>query len=111
MDDSVYEILQNYNWPGNVRELKNISEQLSILCYDCKITGDRLPQELLLSKVNIENILTDQNKSLNVVLEEVEKTLIQKALLKAGNNKAKAAELLGLPPSTLKSKIEKYRIV
>ncbi|MGB9665618.1 MAG: sigma-54-dependent transcriptional regulator [Ignavibacteria bacterium] len=110
VEDAVYEILRNYSWPGNVRELKNITERLSILCYDCKITTSRLPQELLYNKVNVESIVADENKSLNEILEEVEKSLIQKALLKTGNNKAKAAELLGLPPSTLKSKIEKYGI-
>lgn len=110
IEDKVYEILQSYYWPGNVRELKNITERLSILCRDCKIITSRLPQEMLSTNVKLENILTDQNKSLNVVLEEVEKTLIQKALIKTGNNKAKTAELLGLPPSTLKSKIEKYGI-
>lgn len=110
IEETVYEVLRNYDWPGNVRELKNITERLSILCYDCKITTSRLPQELLSTKINLESITANEDKSLNEILEEVEKSLIQKALLKSGNNKAKAAELLGLPPSTLKSKIEKYGI-
>ena len=110
VDDVVYDILKNYNWPGNVRELKNLSERLSILCYDCKITASRLPQELLLIEQSINQIINNQNKSLTEIVEEVEKQLMKNALLKTGNNKAKAAELLGLPPSTLKSKIEKYGI-
>ncbi|MFA3781632.1 sigma-54-dependent transcriptional regulator [Melioribacteraceae bacterium 4301-Me] len=110
IEENVFEVLQNYDWPGNVRELKNITERLSILCYDCRITTSRLPGELFSNKKNLEAIISDQNKSLNEILEEVEKSLIQKALIKTGNNKAKAAELLGLPPSTLKSKIEKYGI-
>lgn len=110
IEDKVYEILQSYYWPGNVRELKNITERLSILCQDCKIITTRLPQELLSEKLDLEQLPLNQDKSLNEILEEVEKSLIQKALIKTGNNKAKAAELLGLPPSTLKSKIEKYGI-
>ena len=108
IENNVYEILKNYRWSGNVRELKNLAERLSILCFDSKITADRLPQEIILTKPNIENILKAENKSLTEIIEEVEKQLIQNALSKTGNNKAKAAELLGLPPSTLKSKIEKY---
>jgi len=111
VEEKVYEILTNYYWPGNVRELKNIVERLSILCYDCKITVNRLPSELIFDNSFAKNLVTDVNKPLNEILEEVEKSLIQNALLKTGNNKAKAAELLGLPPSTLKSKIEKYGII
>ncbi|MEJ5351381.1 MAG: sigma-54 dependent transcriptional regulator [Melioribacteraceae bacterium] len=110
VEDAVYEILKNYQWPGNVRELKNITERLSILCYDCKITVNRLPQELILDNIDVDTLTSTQNKSLTEILEDVEKKLIKNALLKTGNNKAKAAELLGLPPSTLKSKIEKYGI-
>ncbi len=108
VENNVYDILKNYRWSGNVRELKNLAERLSILCFDSKITTDRLPQEIILTKPSIENILKAENKSLTEIIEEVEKQLIQNALIKTGNNKAKAAELLGLPPSTLKSKIEKY---
>ncbi|MFZ5947149.1 MAG: sigma-54-dependent transcriptional regulator [Stygiobacter sp.] len=108
IENNVYEILKNYHWPGNVREIKNLAERLTILCYDSKITTDRLPQEIISNEQIIGNILKSGNKSLTEILEEVEKQLIQNALIKSGNNKAKAAEFLGLPPSTLKSKIEKF---
>lgn len=108
VEEAVYAILKNYHWPGNVRELKNLTERLTILCYDCKITASRLPQELFTADVDVAQLISNQNKSLTEIIEEVERQLIQNALLKTGNNKAKAAELLGLPPSTLKSKIEKY---
>ena len=111
VEDSVYEILKNYRWPGNVRELKNLTERLTILCYDCKISSSRLPQELFSTEMDYSQLISEQNKSLTEIVEEVEKQLIQNALLKTANNKAKAAELLGLPPSTLKSKIEKYEIM
>jgi len=111
VEDSVYETLKNYHWPGNVRELKNLTERLTILCYDCKITASKLPQELFSTDLDISHLIECQDKSLTEIVEEVEKQLIKKALLKTANNKAKAAELLGLPPSTLKSKIEKYGII
>ena len=55
VEDAVHEIIINYHWPGNVRELKNIAERLSILCYDCIITTNRLPQELILSEMNFNH--------------------------------------------------------
>jgi DNA-binding NtrC family response regulator len=110
IEDGVYETLKNYNWPGNVRELKNLTERLSILCFDCKITANELPQELFLNEIVLDSLSSLQNKSLTEIMENVEKQLIKNALLKTANNKAKAAESLGLPPSTLKSKIEKYGI-
>ncbi|MFN4111827.1 MAG: sigma-54-dependent transcriptional regulator, partial [Ignavibacteria bacterium] len=99
IDDNVYEILLKYFWPGNVRELKNIAERLSILCYDCKIDASRLPPELVTNSSINFSFPSDTNKTLNQILEEVEINLIKKALLQTNNNKAKAAELLGLPPS------------
>ncbi len=110
VDENVYKILTNYHWPGNVRELKNIVERLSILCHDCKIDSSKLPQELLTGYSSEINLPDYSNKPLYQVLEEIEIQLIKDALLKTNFNKAKAADLLGLPPSTLKSKIEKYKI-
>jgi transcriptional regulator with PAS, ATPase and Fis domain len=48
-----------------------------------------------------------ENRNLNEILMEVEQNAIQKALDRTGGNKSKAAELLGIPASTLKSKIPK----
>jgi DNA-binding NtrC family response regulator len=109
-EEGVVEILQNYHWPGNVRELKNIAERLSILCKNCKILLENLPPELFNPKFITQRLDLREKNSLNDILENVEKEIILKALLQTGNNKAKAAELLGLPASTLKSKIEKYKI-
>jgi DNA-binding NtrC family response regulator len=110
IEPGVNDILQNYSWPGNVRELKNLTERISILCIDSKITSAKLPKELLINETIINEVISFQNKSLNELLEQTEIHLIKNALLKSANNKAKAAEILGLPASTLKSKIEKYRI-
>lgn len=107
VDEAVYRILEDYNWPGNVRELKNITERLSILCRDCKITTAKLPRELSFPSGEIY-LDPDKNKSFAEIVEELEIKLIKNALVCTGYNKTKAAELLNLPPSTLKSKIEKY---
>lgn len=109
IDEEVYKILYNYDFPGNVRELKNLAERLVIIG-NGKITKTLLPIECFTKNSNINNNQLEP-KSLNKILEEVEVKLIKEALINSNGNKAKAAEFLDLPPSTLKNKIEKYNIV
>ena len=45
-----------------------------------------------------------------VILEEVERQLIVSALEQSGNNKSKAARLLGLTRDTLRYRLEKYQL-
>jgi DNA-binding NtrC family response regulator len=104
----VYEILCHYAWPGNVREVRNLAERLVMLSDINKITVENLPKEIFDVQVSDDENLCD--KPLNEALEIMEVKLIKCALWKSGNNKAKAAEILGIPASTLKSKIEKFMI-
>ena len=110
IDDTIYNLITSHSWPGNVRELKNLAERLVIMCGN-SITASKLPNEMFFEADNDLDKITKEGKSLNEILEEVEIKLIKNALLKTNNNKAKAAELLGLPPSTLKSKIEKFGLM
>ena len=54
--------------------------------------------------------LSFDEKTLNEILEEVEKNAILVALDKSNGNKSKSAEMLGIPASTLKSKITKFNL-
>lgn len=110
----VMEVLLNYPWPGNVRELKNVMERLVILAEDNIISTQLLP--LLLESFLQEHsdvlktaALPPQRKLVDVVLA-AEKQAILHALAAAGNNKAKAAEILDIPRSSLYYKIEKLGI-
>ena len=107
---SIQEILRQYSWPGNVRELKNLTERLVILSGGSPITISHLPNELFDQRDIIEGDLDVNKKSLNEILEEIEIKIIKTALMKTAYNKSKAADLLSLPVSTLKSKIEKYSL-
>lgn len=101
--------LTNYSWPGNVRELKNLMERLSILCKEGILAVSELPDEINASPImkNLEKMGTE---SLDKILDEIEKEIITAALHKFAGNKSKAAEFLQIPPSTLRSKIEKLSI-
>ncbi len=109
IDDEVFEILKKYPFPGNVRELRNLAERLTLLSTDNKIDKKIIPHEIKFPGFK-PTYFSFENKTLNDILEEVERNAITAALDKAQSNKAKAAELLGLPASTLKSKIAKYNM-
>jgi len=107
IDPEVYEILKSYPFPGNTRELKNLAERLVLMARDNKVTKDTVPAEI---KYPGNSIVVSgfDSKTLTEIMEDVERHSIFMALDKASGNKAKAAEMLGIPASTLKSKLTRY---
>ncbi len=106
-DNAASTILQKYNWPGNLRQLKNIVKRATLLANGDFITPKELGDEI------IERQDTNSNQiilgsSLNK--EETEKQLIINALRQTGNNKSKAATLLGIDRKTLYNKLKHYNI-
>ncbi len=99
--------LLSYHWPGNVRELSNCIERAMIFT-----EGPVVEAEQLL----LQPLFKEERKSRWEVpeegldLENVEVQLIRSALEKAGGNKTKAAQLLGLTRDTLRYRMEKYHI-
>jgi two-component system, NtrC family, response regulator HydG len=91
--------------PGNVRELENLLERAVIVAGDAPIDSAMIgppPTESGKPPGGIE--IPEEG----LVLEELEKELILKALEKAGGNKSRAASLLGLTRRTLYSRMERY---
>ena len=109
IEDEVFDVLKEYPFPGNVRELRNLSERLTLLSTNNKIDKETIPYEIKFPGFK-PTCFTFDNKTLTEILEEVEKNAILGALDKAHGNKAKAAEILGLPASTLKSKVAKFNL-
>jgi len=92
--------LQRYPWPGNIRELRNAIERAMILSKSTTIQVD-LPK------------ISDSTKLQSVTLEESERRHIIKVLESTGwrvRGKNGAAEILGLKPTTLDSRIKKLGI-
>jgi DNA-binding NtrC family response regulator len=94
-----------YAWPGNVRELQHLMERLALTVTDGKIDYIDLPREILSSSEVSPDL---GEKSLDEITDELAKHVIRAALASTRGNKAKAAELLRIPTSTLRSKMEKY---
>ncbi len=103
------ELLERYPWPGNVRELKNIIERVLILETSEKIEADDLPPEITTyTDAKATTALVDNFPASGVSLEQVEKDLIKKALVRAKGNQSRAAELLGISRDTLRYRLQKF---
>jgi DNA-binding NtrC family response regulator len=89
--------LMDYSWPGNVRELENAIEHAMIMAKDSMIMVHDLPT------------LNEAQMSVSRI-DEAEKNLLLKAIRDAGGNKYKAAKLLGIPRSSLYSKLKKHAL-
>jgi two-component system response regulator PilR (NtrC family) len=104
-------VLINYGYPGNVRELENIVERCVVLSPDSEpVPLASLPPNLLGKDYSgtMEYLLPDEGLDLDGVVANLEINLIQQALRRSGNNKTKAAELLGLSFRSFRYRLEKY---
>lgn len=102
--DEYIEMLQSYHWPGNVRELRNAIERAVVICPGESISVLDLPEKILKTQNEIMHISIPIGSS----VEEAEKKLILETLASVGNNKAKAARILGVSRKTLHNKLHSF---
>ena len=104
-------LLMNYGWPGNVRELENTIERMVILA-----AGDTIQREHIQDIIKdvrpcpelVPSDIPDAGMDIEALLENAEKTLLKKALEKAGGVKTEAAKLLGLSFRSFRHRLQKY---
>jgi len=105
---SAAERLISHSWPGNVRELRHAVEFAMAVSRGAAIEAQDLPVELngqQKSAPYVLNLGTQETVDLRVLTEEFERDLITWALRKAHGNQLKAAAILGIPRTTLQSKL------
>lgn len=112
VSEDVLEILEAYNWPGNVRELENVIERAVVLTKSKIITRSSLPGYLLgFPAAGAEEFISQaEDLDLKHQTQEFQKRLILLALRRAKGVQKKAAEALGLKPSTLNEMIKRLKI-
>ena len=86
-------IFHNYSWPGKCRELQNVIQYALVKCQEDTIEPDHLPATLYSSGLN--GFIRHRQTS------KIDEQAVLSALQKAGGNKRRAAELLGVSRSTL----------
>ncbi len=106
------QILLNYEYPGNVRELQNIIERAVALEGSSDLTAHNLSSYLseqpLLRKGPIDIEIPNDGIDLEKMVEDLERTLLLKALDKTKGIKKKAAELLHINFRSMRYRLEKY---
>jgi transcriptional regulator with GAF, ATPase, and Fis domain len=109
IDKKTLELFQSYDWPGNIRELQNVIERSVILT-----SGDVLSvDEFWLPKRSSPDSSQPQRSLMSEDERSEERKLIEAALAKSRGRvygPGGAAAKLGIPPSTLASKIKKLKI-
>ena len=96
--------LQHYNWPGNVRELQHAIERAVIMSDGTKLVAN----DFFFLSGMAGNITGDQQNSDSFNLEEIERSVIHKAIERHGGNISKAAKELGLTRASLYRRLEKH---
>jgi two-component system response regulator HydG len=97
--------LQGYDWPGNVRELENALERAAVLSGTGEIQPSTLPSRITERPAQP---LVAASLPPNPTLEIIERAYIHWVLHAESGNKTRAAEVLGIDPSTLYRKLLRY---
>ncbi|HWP39835.1 MAG TPA: sigma 54-interacting transcriptional regulator, partial [Tepidisphaeraceae bacterium] len=124
-------VLLRYPWPGNVRELENAIERAVVLSRDEDFTEDLLPLSVRMfaqqrrisqSSESIETLtrrLADQamadyelreGEIYQLVIDQIERALIDRALARCNGVKTRAADYLGINRNTLNKKVKELGI-
>jgi DNA-binding NtrC family response regulator len=124
IEEDALEALAGYHWPGNIRQLENAIERAVVLADSESIGLADLPPEIIgtavpagrvrggrrLERVPVAGsaLPATASEGLPDELAELERDRLVAAVAQCGGNKSEAARLLGLPRSTLFSKLRKF---
>ncbi len=111
LSNELLDSLSQYSWPGNVRELQNACERAVLL----GMGGELRAEHFLLGSITPDPE-TSGGSDDQLILQpglsvaEAEKRLILETLKSTGNNRTRAAELLGISIRTLRNKLHEYGV-
>lgn len=116
ISEHAMQLLMQYHWPGNVRELENILGRAIIFMDNHEKVINTIHVPNMMIQPQIPNFPSESFSSMNEevplskMVEDYEKTIIEKMLKKNLGNKTLTAKNLGLSIRNLYYKIEKYNI-
>jgi transcriptional regulator with PAS, ATPase and Fis domain len=99
--------LERYRWPGNVRELRNVIQRAVVLSGSGLIGVEHLPDNVLRAAAPAPAAAAAGSVT---PIREMERDMILRALEETGQDKRRAAQLLGISLKTLYNKLAKYGI-
>ena len=114
IDDEARSVLRGYDWPGNIRELENCIERAAILCDRDVITAADLrlstaaagASDIFRDAVDLSGTLEQAIERVTVLAERVKIT----DTLRRSSSRSEAAELLGISPRSLQTKLKDLEI-
>jgi DNA-binding NtrC family response regulator len=101
IDREAMQAMIEYSWPGNVRELEHVIERAILMAQGSQIRVEDL---------GLRGRADGVSRLEEMTLEDAEKYLIQKALVRCGGNVSRAADTLGLSRSALYRRLQQYGI-
>ncbi|NOQ93103.1 MAG: response regulator [Methylophaga sp.] len=102
--------IQQYSWPGNIRELQHVLERAVMLCQQGIINSSDLFLQAV-PRVESTASSNEENQKLETMkLEDVEKYLIERALLRTNGNVSQSARELGLTRMAMRYRMDKYQL-
>ena len=107
LTDETRQLFQSYAWPGNVRELENTIERAVILTEGNLISSASLPGKIQSSDAGSLCLPEAGGRH---TLEDVERQYLLSVLEETGWQKKRASEILGIDPSTIYRKLQRYGI-
>ena len=107
LTEGALKALRNYSWPGNIRELRNFCENIVVLKRGGEVTEYDLDPKY---QAQESNHLAEEPVAPQAMLSKSEndKRLLRNALVKAGGNRTRAAELMGISRRTLHRKLAQW---
>ncbi len=103
------DLLVEHDWPGNLRELELVLERALSACPTGEVRPEHLPPLGRADDGGEYAIpFAETSGGLNETVANIERRMIESALSQAGQNQAKAAQILNIPRTTLRDKIAKY---
>ncbi|MGA8669762.1 MAG: sigma-54 dependent transcriptional regulator [Terracidiphilus sp.] len=108
---SILDRMMAYDWPGNARELRNTIERAVVLCPDgAPLEAAHLPPAFGKAQAQSMPVFDANIVSVRVgtTVDEAERLLIMRTLESTGQNKTRAAEILGVSLKTLHNKLKEY---
>ncbi|MCB9853581.1 MAG: sigma-54-dependent Fis family transcriptional regulator [Phycisphaerales bacterium] len=100
--------LMSHYWPGNVRELRNTIERAVLFCKNDTIDADDL---VIGARAPTNAALSTHIPPEGVSIQDIEESLVRRALEQTDNNQTKAAKLLHLSRDQLRYRMERYGLL
>ncbi|WP_432358682.1 sigma 54-interacting transcriptional regulator [Sporosarcina sp. UB5] len=113
VSDEAIAKLQTYEWPGNVRELENVLSRAMIFMKhgSTVIEEEDIRRSLFTNEVKVDGDVLPEKSTLASVMDDYERTILEKALAEHDGNKSLTANRLGISLRSLYYKLEKYKLI